>query len=85
MRVNHSFNIPDKSSMSIGDTDIQHPTSMSIMTRVDNMNIMVSAFPGTVDTPETICMSVFIDGKQFVVFNGTKADAVEFFNKFPRN
>lgn len=84
MRVSHSFNLSQKSSINIGDTEISHPTSMSTMTVMDNINVMVGAFPAGQD-PETIILSVFIDGVRYSVFNGTKAEAVEFFNKFPRN
>lgn len=83
MKISHSFR-SETNSIHIGESDIQHPSSMSTMTIIDNMNVMVGAFPAGLD-PETITLQVFIDGVRFVVFSGTKAEAAEFFKKFPRD
>ena len=84
MKINHNFSVAQGISFCSGDLNINHPTSSSVMTQIDNMTIIMGAFPATVDTPETICLSVHIDGVQFNIFSGTKEEVINFCKKFPR-
>ena len=85
MKINHIANIPDQMNVFINDTEIQHPRSFMSSSRVDNIHITLSAHPAGKTDKDWITLSAFVDGKQFVIFSGTPADAAEFFTKFPRN
>lgn len=85
MIVNHIANIPDKMNIFVNDVDIQHPKSFQTSSRIGNLHVAVTAMPGNTDK-DWICISVFVDGDQHVVFSGTPDDAATFFKtKFPKN
>lgn len=84
MKINHILNIPDHASMFINDTEVKHPTSVNTSTNVDGMVFALTVMPGNVDK-DWICLAVFVDGHQHVIFSGTPADAANFFKNFPRN
>jgi hypothetical protein len=70
--------------MSVNDVEVKHPDSVISHTRIDDLHFTLSATPGNKDE-SYIILSVFIDGKQHVIFNGTPDAAKEFFSRFPKN
>lgn len=84
MICNHIVNIPDKCNMFINDTDVQHPKSFTTHSRIGDIHVSLSVFPGSTD-PDHITLSVFVNGNQHTIYSGPAADAPEFFSKFPKN
>jgi hypothetical protein len=85
MKINHIANIPDTVNVFINDVEVQHPKSFMSSSRIGNLHVAVTAMPGNTDK-DWICLSVFVDGEQHVIFSGTPEDAaVHFKTKYPRN
>ena len=85
MICNHIANIPDTLNIFINDTEVKHPKSFQVSSRIDNIHVSLSAHPAGITDKEWICLSVFVDGKQHVIFSGSPTEAAEFFKKFPKN
>ncbi len=87
MKLNKTVNIPDVSMFS-AQADIQHHTSFSESLSLpgQGLNFLTAIFPPCSDHPlPQIILSVFVHGKQHVVFSGSPEEAHEFFSRFPRN
>lgn len=84
MNINHMAIVGKTANITIGDTELAHPETFSTHSKIGDMYVSLTCMPGNTDK-DWICLSVFVDGKQHVIYSGTPADAPEFFKRFPRN
>ena len=86
MQVTKMSFIPDQHHTSFKG-DLAHPATLQDQTHLHDEKLMVALTvqPPCSESTTHITMSVFIDGEQFVVFNGSAQEAREYFKKFPKN
>jgi hypothetical protein len=85
MLVSSSIEVSGVSSAHISNADIKHPMSMQAHAKVCDLHFHISAWPKSSDADDSITVSAFVNGNQYVIFSGLVKEAEEFFKRFTRN